>query len=511
MTASVCSSSVLGIEAEMITVEARISAGLNYFIVGLPDNAVRESMFRVESVIGSSGLQMPRRKIVVSMAPADVKKQGSVFDLPIALSILAASGQLSPEKLACGMFAGELSLEGRLRPVRGALSMAIRARQDGLKMLVLPEANAQEAAIVSDLEVYGLHSLTEVLEFLNGDLILAPAVHRTRETFDSRREQYGVDFADVRGQKEVKRAMEIAAAGGHNAILIGPPGSGKTMLARRLPTILPPLNLYEALEATRIHSVAGTLETPGLLATRPFRSPHHTCSDIALIGGGAHPQPGEISLAHNGVLFLDELTEFKRSVLEVLRQPLEDRQVLISRASFSASFPASFVLIAAMNPCPCGFFRHPDRKCSCSPNTVRAYVSKISGPLLDRIDLHIRVSPVAYGELAAVRVEEDSAAVRERVVGARKMQQDRLRGFPQLSCNAQLNTQMVRAFCGLGQTEQQVLEQAMEKHKLSARAYDRILKVARTIADLEGCMGIGLTHLAEAIGFRCLDQDYLAA
>lgn len=505
MTASLLSSSVLGIEAEIITVEARISAGLNYFIVGLPDSAVKESLFRVESAISSVGLHMPRQKVVVSMAPADLKKQGAVFDLPVALSILAASGQVAPARLEDKLFAAELGLDGKLRPVRGALSMAMRARESGVRQLILPRVNAQEAAIVNDLEVYGLDDLSAVLEFLNGDLQLEPAVHRTRETFESHKERFGIDFADVRGQQKVKRAMEIAAAGGHNLIMIGPPGAGKTMLARRLPTILPPLNLHEALESTRVHSVAGTLERPGLLATRPFRSPHHTTSDVALVGGGTHPSPGEISLAHNGVLFLDELTEFKRSVLEVLRQPLEDRQVMIARASFSASFPASFVLVAAMNPCPCGFHGHPHRKCTCTDRAVRGYINKISGPLLDRIDLQIRVEPVEYAELIVAANEESSTNVRARVIEARNRQSVRLNGIAGFSCNAQLTTQMVQKFCALGKVEQSILRQAMEKHKLSARAYDRILKVARTIADLEACERIGLTHLAEAIGFRCLD------
>lgn len=509
MAVCVYSSGVIGIEATTIHIETRICPGLQYVIVGLPDEAVKESLFRIESAIGSAGLQMPRKKIVISMAPAGLKKQGAVFDLPLALSILSESGQLDAEKLGGFVFAGELSLNGVLRPVKGALSMAIQARKEGFKGIILPVENAAEAAIVGDFNVYGLSELSGVIDFLNGVLQVAPAKHQTRELFARLNGTHDLDFADVKGQPLIKRALEITAAGGHNALLIGPPGSGKTMLARRLPGIMPPMNLQEALDATRIHSAAGLLEAEGLLTGRPFRAPHHTASDIALVGGGIQPQPGEISLAHQGILFLDELPEFKRKVLEVLRQPLEERQITISRASFTASFPASFILVAAMNPCPCGFFLNPHRTCVCTPLAIRNYIARISGPLLDRIDLHIRVQSVTVKDFSSQVQEESSLVIRERVKSARAIQESRSCGTG-VHCNAQLNTAMMKEHCALGLLEQDLLLKAMEQHHLSARSYDRILKVARTIADLEGCDRIGITHLSEAIKFRCLDHDYLA-
>jgi len=468
MTVSVFSAALSGIEAVLITVETRISAGVSYFIVGLPGDAVKESLFRVESAIIGCDLQMPRQKILIGMAPAGLRKEGAVFDLPIALSILGASGQVAPEKLDSFLFTGELSLNGKLRPVRGVLSVAMEARKAGLKGLIVPKENAQEAAIVSDLRVYGFDTLAEVVGFLNGQLAAQPTIIKTRELFAQNKSLYAADFADVHGQENVKRALEIMAAGGHNGLMIGPPGTGKTMLAARLPTILPPLDLYEALETTRVHSVAGLLDTTGLMTSRPFRAPHHTASDIALVGGGSVPQPGEISLAHNGVLFMDELPEFKRRVLEVLRQPLEERHISISRANFSANFPANFILLAAMNPCPCGFFRHPDRKCTCTPQAVRQYIGRISGPLLDRIDLHIQVNPVDLNKTAKA---ENSETIRKRVIKARNIQIERLKDILPSGNNALMNTAMVKEFCRLCYTEQQVLHQAMVQYKLSARSF----------------------------------------
>jgi len=496
MSVCVNSAALSGIEAVMIEVETRVCAGVSYFIVGLAGEAVKESLFRVESAIVCSGFEMPRQKILISLAPAGLRKEGAVFDLPIALSILAASGQLDPERMKGFLFTGELSLNGMLRSVKGALSVAIEARKAGMKTLVVPRENANEAAMVSDLAVFGFDTLTEVVEFLNGKAKAKRVIIQTRELFAKDTALYAADLSDVRGQENVKRALEIMAAGGHNGLMIGPPGTGKTMLAARIPGILPPLSLPEALETTRIYSVAGQLDGIGLMTQRPFRSVHHTASDIALVGGGPVAMPGEISMAHNGVLFMDELPEFKRRVLEVLRQPLEERQIAIARASYSVNFPANFVLLAAMNPCPCGFFRHPDRKCSCTLQTIRSYMNKISGPLLDRIDLHISVKPV---DMKAVQ-SENSAAVRDRVIVARNRQLERA-----AVCNALLTTAMVREFCKLGKTEQEVLNQAMVQHKLSARSYDRILKVARTVADLAGAAVITLPHLAEAISFRCSD------
>jgi magnesium chelatase family protein len=457
MTVNVASAALAGIEAVLITVETRICAGLSYFIVGLPGEAVKESLFRVESALTSCGFEMPRQKILVSMAPAGIRKEGAVFDLPIALSILAASGQLGPERMDDFLFTGELSLNGKLRPVKGALSVAMEARKFGLKRLIVPKENANEAAMVSDLAVFGFNTLAEVVEFLNDPLKAKPVTVRTPELKDGA--LYAVDFSDVRGQENVKRALEIMAAGGHNGLMIGPPGTGKTMLAARLPGILPPLTLQESLETTRVYSVAGQLDSSGLVTQRPFRAVHHTASDIALVGGGPGALPGEISLAHHGVLFMDELPEFKRRTLEVLRQPLEERQIVISRASYSVNFPANFILLAAMNPCPCGFFRHPDRKCTCAMQAVRSYRSKISGPLLDRIDLHIGVSPVNFKDPKPV---DCSVSVRKRVTVARELQLARA-GV----CNALMNTAMVSAFCALDTTGQEVLNQAMVQHKLS--------------------------------------------
>lgn len=499
---------VQGINATIVTIEVNSSRGIRFFLVGLPDSAVKESHERIVSALQVNGYKFPSCQIVVNMAPADIRKEGSSYDLPLAIGILASTGTIQTDKLQRYLIIGELSLDGSLQPIKGALPIAIAAREQGFEGFILPHQNAREAAVVNNLNVYGVHNITEVINFFNGTQTLKPTIVNTREEFYRNQTEFPFDFADVKGQENVKRALEVAAAGGHNLLMIGAPGSGKSMMAKRLPSILPPLSLAESLETTKIHSVAGKLnKDSSLIAIRPFRSPHNTVSQVAMVGGGATPQPGEISLAHNGVLFLDELPEYSRSVLEILRQPLEDRCITISRAKYTLEFPASFTLIASMNPCPCGYYNHPTRHCVCSPGQVQKYLNRISGPLLDRIDIQVEIVPVPFEKLAEARPGESSAVIRERVIRARQIQSARFADTPNTHCNAQMTSSLLSRYAQPDAKGLTLLRDAMSRLNLSARAYDRILKVARTVADLEGSEVIQPHHLAEAISYRNLDRE----
>lgn len=508
MLVKVFGAAVQGIDATLITIEVNSSRGCMFYLVGLPDSAVKESYQRIRSAIQVNGYKMPTSSITINMAPADIRKEGSAYDLPLAIGMLASNEMVKLDKLADYLIMGELSLDGGLQPIKGALPIAILARELGFKGMIVPQQNAREAAVVNNLDVYGVDNLKDVVRFFNDEQSLNPVIINTREEFYSRQATFDFDFSEVKGQENVKRALEIAAAGGHNIILIGAPGSGKSMLAKRIPSILPPLSLGESLETTKIHSVAGKLgKEGGLISTRPFRSPHHTISSVAMTGGGSYPQPGEISLAHNGVLFLDEFPEYQRNVLEVLRQPLEDRKISISRVKCNVEYPASFMLVASMNPCPCGYYNHPTKACVCSPGQVQKYLNKISGPLMDRIDLQIEVIPVPFEKMSDTQVAESSEQIRQRVIRARQLQEARYRDVQGIYCNAQMNSRMLAEYARPDEKGLALLKNAMNRLNLSARAYDRILKVARTIADLEGCESVRSEHLAEAIGYRSLDRE----